>query len=75
MYNGATDVTGNRICHTVVCGNGRPPGSGVYCGRRPCDIFGCACGGGCIPGNSKRNFKRIHGTDVTVCKDSCMLSM
>lgn len=51
-------------CETFVCQNGKPPGEGIYCGRGPCNIFGCNCDNGCIPGNAVRYFQALHGRHV-----------
>ncbi|XP_023166911.1 protein Diedel-like [Drosophila hydei] len=42
-------------CTITVCANGRAQ-VGTYCGRRSCNIFGCACGGGCITGLWMQSF-------------------
>lgn len=49
-------------CMASTCGDGKHH-DGVYCGIGGCNIFGCNCDGGCIPGNAKENFLRIHGVE------------
>lgn len=51
-------------CEISICGDGRPPSTGTYCGRGPCNIFGCNCDFGCKGGNAVENFSRIHGNKV-----------
>lgn len=43
-----------------LCGDGRPPGEGTYCGKGPCNIFGYNCDGGCIEGNPIESFKKTY---------------
>lgn len=52
-----------RVCTINLCDDGKPI-SGVYCGKGPCNIFGCNCNGGCIQGNVTKNFYALHGDDV-----------
>uniref|UniRef100_A0A8D8X952 Protein Diedel-like n=1 Tax=Cacopsylla melanoneura TaxID=428564 RepID=A0A8D8X952_9HEMI len=49
-------------CHTKdpFCGDGKPV-KGYYCGVGKCNIFGCNCDGGCIPGNILESFIREYG--------------
>lgn len=62
---GAKKSYGDLVCETSICGDGKPLKKGVYCGIGPCNIFGCNCDGGCIPGNGRVNFIVIHGDEVT----------
>lgn len=55
-----------RKCQILVCGNGKIPTSGYYCGEGACNVFGCDCEGGCIPGKATEEFQRIHGEKITV---------
>ncbi|XP_043063317.1 uncharacterized protein LOC108101629 [Drosophila ficusphila] len=51
-------VNGERTdygCTITVCGNGEAL-VGTYCGRGPCNIFGCACKGGCLHGQYGESF-------------------
>lgn len=52
------------VCKIKVCGNGKPRKNNNYCGIGKCNRIGCKCHGGCILGNSFKNFKAIHGNDV-----------
>lgn len=49
----------SNICTIKICGNGKRS-EGIYCGAGSCNIFGCNCDGGCISGDSKRNFKTLY---------------
>lgn len=53
-----------KNCETMACGDGTPHKGRVYCGKGSCNIFGCNCDGGCIPGNALENFKSLHGNRV-----------
>lgn len=53
----------SRRCTMHVCNDGEPI-TGSFCGRGPCNIFGCNCEGGCIEGNMINNFKALHGDSV-----------
>lgn len=50
-----------KKCKIWVCGDGKQVTRGSYCGKGPCNIFGCNCDGGCIEGNAGENFRAIHG--------------
>lgn len=63
FYDDAIDFKGGW-CMIRICGNGRPPGSGTYCGNGPCNIFGCNCDDGCVPGNPIREFVHRWGGDI-----------
>lgn len=52
----------SRRCRAFVCGDGEKP-HGSYCARGPCNIFGCNCDGGCIPGDAEESFLKLN--DVT----------
>lgn len=43
----SSDDTDAEICDEWQCADHKPP-VGSYCGRGPCNIFGCNCDGGCI---------------------------
>lgn len=47
----------SRICSKSVCGDGKPPGKGFFSGISSCNVFGCNCDGGCVPGEGKPAFK------------------
>ncbi|CAB3252294.1 unnamed protein product [Arctia plantaginis] len=47
-------------CEAKVCNDGRLH-PGAYCGRGRCNLFGCNCEGGCIPGEPVLNFRRLNG--------------
>ncbi|XP_043476358.1 protein Diedel-like isoform X3 [Leptopilina heterotoma] len=52
-------------CLTFACGDGKSlKGKDSYCGIGSCNIFGCNCDGGCIPGNATESFKALHGNKV-----------
>ncbi|XP_043063318.1 protein Diedel-like [Drosophila ficusphila] len=42
-------------CTITVCGNGEAL-VGSFCGRGPCNIFGCDCEGGCLHGRYGESF-------------------
>nr|XP_017037236.1 protein Diedel-like [Drosophila kikkawai] len=42
-------------CSITVCGDGRAL-VGTFCGRGPCNIFGCDCQGGCLHGDYGQSF-------------------
>ncbi|KAH8315489.1 hypothetical protein KR074_006953 [Drosophila pseudoananassae] len=42
-------------CSITICGNGRAL-VGTFCGRGSCNIFGCACKGGCLGGDYAIDF-------------------
>lgn len=46
-------------CRALVCGDGKES-DGTYCGRGSCNIFGCNCDGGCIPGDAKESFLKLN---------------
>jgi hypothetical protein len=45
-------------CNAKVCGDGRVH-DGFYCGKGKCNVFGCNCDGGCIPGDAVNNFRKL----------------
>ncbi|KAH8375883.1 hypothetical protein KR200_005730 [Drosophila serrata] len=58
MENGSCDIVGGHgdtICNITICADGVAM-KGVYCGRGPCNIFGCNCDGGCITGEWTKSF-------------------
>nr|WDQ26742.1 venom peptide [Acharia stimulea] len=48
-------------CIVSLCGNGKRPAEGTYCGIGKCNVFGCNCDGGCIPGDAIEEFRKNHG--------------
>ncbi|KAH8345029.1 hypothetical protein KR059_001004, partial [Drosophila kikkawai] len=42
-------------CSVTICGDGKAL-VGTYCGRGPCNIFGCDCQGGCLHGDYGQSF-------------------
>ncbi|BFF91332.1 protein Diedel-like [Drosophila madeirensis] len=48
--------SGSDSCSVTVCGNGEPV-VGTYCGRGPCNIFGCNCENGCLSGAWSQSFR------------------
>lgn len=49
----------------AACGDGRRPKSGhFYCGVGSCNIFGCNCDGGCVPGDPYTEFRKMYGDYV-----------
>lgn len=57
------DTQGNyRLgnCEVEVCGDGEVV-SGSYCGILSCNMAGCDCEGGCLPGNPVQFFKQTYG--------------
>lgn len=58
---GARKIRRGRRCSIYLCGDGKPITDGTYCGKGPCNLFGCNCDGGCIEGDASENFKAIHG--------------
>lgn len=52
----------SKQCSIRLCNDGKPIIDGSYCGRGPCNIFGCNCN--CREGNYYERFKAIHGDDV-----------
>lgn len=72
-YHGAFSANDDIVCSIAVCGNGRPPGKGVYCGIGSCNWLGCNCEGGCVPGDGRESFARTFGNDVEICYETCHL--
>ncbi|KAH8275790.1 hypothetical protein KR026_011780, partial [Drosophila bipectinata] len=61
----AKKVSGG-FCQMTICGDGERL-VGYYCGKGPCNIFGCACEGGCRHGNWVESFlarNRRHEVSV-----------
>lgn len=49
-------------CETrPLCGDGERVTEGFFCGRGRCNMFGCGCEGGCIPGDPLESFRLVHG--------------
>lgn len=49
-----TDIHGGGgywVCSIGVCGDGLSHDGHYYCGQGDCNVFGCNCDNGCIPGN------------------------
>lgn len=57
-------------CEIFVCGDGKEY-PGVFCGQGGCNMFGCNCDNGCIPGNDttyrqnflNNNFNKIENIE------------
>lgn len=66
MFNEQVAPTGvSNLCVINVCGDGKKH-SGLFCGKGPCNRFGCNCDGGCINGdNVLENFKARTGLDAS----------
>lgn len=62
-YFGGWSV-GPGTCEIGLCGDGEPLTRGTYCGKGPCNIFGCNCDGGCRHGDAVKNFKTLNGDKV-----------
>ncbi|KAH8315458.1 hypothetical protein KR074_001299, partial [Drosophila pseudoananassae] len=45
----------DHLCEVTVCGDGSPL-VGTYCGRGPCNVFGCDCDDGCHSGDWAQSF-------------------
>lgn len=66
-FNGKPLSRTNACVVKKACGNGKPLAKGRhYCGKGDCNIFGCECNHGCIPGDARDNFKKIHSDSVTI---------
>lgn len=62
------------ICVHSICGDGAAPGSGVYCGKGSCNLFGCNCDNGCRRGattDPNTSFKERYGANVELLNDVC----
>ncbi|XP_060649754.1 protein Diedel-like [Drosophila nasuta] len=58
--------SGTKGCTITVCADGRPQ-VGTFCGRGSCNIFGCACKGGCITGKYLQSFYDVNrGRNIRV---------
>lgn len=56
----------NPYCQIRLCGDGKPPSGGLiptYCGVGSCNIFGCDCNGGCIPGDALESLSQLNKKD------------
>lgn len=53
-----------NICHADICGDGKTVTTGTFCGLGPCNIFGCNCDYGCVPGDPRINFKKNNPLTV-----------
>nr|QTY40848.1 venom polypeptide precursor [Doratifera vulnerans] len=60
---GSSDTSVTR-CKVSVCGDGRRPREGNYCGIGKCNMLGCQCEGGCIKGKNVKEFIDLHGDKV-----------
>ncbi|XP_063361636.1 uncharacterized protein LOC134650633 [Cydia amplana] len=71
-------TNGNQVrpgpCKVRVCNDGKPT-TGIYCGKGPCNIFGCNCDGGCIEGDPDypedpvRNFMDYYSVEVDLATE------
>lgn len=63
------------LCSNSVCKDGGPPGSGWYCGKGSCNMFGCNCDNGCRDGPISHkphvNFINKYSSDVLMLNDVC----
>lgn len=51
-------------CRIEVCDDGKLH-DGTYCGKGPCNWWGCNCDGGCIAGeDALTNFKKIYANQI-----------
>ncbi|KAH8338433.1 hypothetical protein KR059_004491, partial [Drosophila kikkawai] len=59
ISSGGCGAVGGRrsgnACKVTICGNGAAL-VGTYCGKGPCNWFGCACRNGCLQGNWVSDF-------------------
>lgn len=56
----------NSRCFIYLCGDGFTPGEGVFCGKGPCNMFGCDCDYGCVEGDARANFKARFGDKIRI---------
>ncbi|KAH8284069.1 hypothetical protein KR054_009335 [Drosophila jambulina] len=59
METGSCDLVGGyggTICEVAICADGVAR-KGTYCGKGPCNIFGCNCDGGCLTGHWSTSFE------------------
>ncbi|KAH8284072.1 hypothetical protein KR054_009346 [Drosophila jambulina] len=72
IKNGRCDTVGGKSglffsdCHVKICADGKAP-TGTYCGWGKCNIFGCACNGGCRTGGWSDSFSekyQQHGITI-----------
>lgn len=61
--DGVCDVL--TLCVIELCGDGLPP-TGWFCGVGDCNMFGCNCDYGCIPGDAKQIFSKRYGKNIIV---------
>ncbi|KAH8315483.1 hypothetical protein KR074_005623, partial [Drosophila pseudoananassae] len=62
----------DRFCEIRICADGTRL-VGYYCGKGPCNIFGCDCEGGCRHGDWVDSFvarNRHHGVTVVDSSES-----
>lgn len=59
-------IDGEYRCRITVCGNGQPPRRGIFCGVKSCNMFGCLCLNGCVPGNAYSSFLERHHQNVSM---------
>ncbi|EDW18912.2 uncharacterized protein Dmoj_GI11819 [Drosophila mojavensis] len=63
-------------CVIKICGDGRPL-RGTYCGRGSCNLAGCDCDGGCLPGDWEKSLSTGVGSAsglgllLMVLRDCC----
>nr|WDQ26740.1 venom peptide [Acharia stimulea] len=59
---GKTLPANNHLrCRVSLCGNGKRPEHGSYCGVKKCNPLGCQCDGGCVEGKAVEEFTKVHG--------------
>ncbi|KAH8232605.1 hypothetical protein KR032_010483 [Drosophila birchii] len=60
MKNGVCEAVGaerhGSACRVNICADGVAI-EGTFCGRGPCNIFGCNCDGGCLTGEWSKSFQ------------------
>lgn len=71
ILNNHCGIDYRQLCGISICGHGRPPGEGTYCGIGSCNMFGCNCDYGCFGGIPENEFKRIYGKDVSILANEC----
>lgn len=57
-------VTRSNQCVVRICGNGLKTRS-FYCGIGSCNLFGCNCDNGCIPGDARKAFEKLFKPNIT----------
>ncbi|KAH8232606.1 hypothetical protein KR032_010488, partial [Drosophila birchii] len=63
MQNGKCEEAGAEVqggaCKAIICADGVAM-EGTFCGRGPCNIFGCNCDGGCLTGEWRKSFQENY---------------